>query len=240
MESVELIQRIWSQDPPYDLQGRVLDRAHQGRDHSGARRRLHAEAVPAGRTADLDLAREPEFADRAHRRAQGLGHHLGQHHPDLLGGDALGPATARPAREPASRRAASNWRVARNVMVAPTDAEARDHVFGEQGSNRYFYTYMREVLAAVGLLVILKPRPTCRTRRRPSRPSPRRRDLRLAQDRARQARRLPRAGRPVRHLADDRARLGRPNAGLGAPIDAAAGAGGDAEIPPARHGAGGG
>jgi len=52
-----------------------------------------------------------------------------------------------------------NWRVARNVLVAPSDSEAHDRVFGEQGSNRYFYTYLRAVLSRVGLLVILKPRP---------------------------------------------------------------------------------
>jgi alkanesulfonate monooxygenase SsuD/methylene tetrahydromethanopterin reductase-like flavin-dependent oxidoreductase (luciferase family) len=52
-----------------------------------------------------------------------------------------------------------NWRVARNVMVAPSDTEARDRVFSEQGSNRYFYAYMREVLSRVGLLSALKPRP---------------------------------------------------------------------------------
>ena len=53
-----------------------------------------------------------------------------------------------------------NWRVARNVMVAPIRiAEAQDRVFGDQGSNHYFFTYIREVLRSVGLLVILKPRP---------------------------------------------------------------------------------
>ena len=41
----------------------------------------------------------------------------------------------------------------------PSDSEADERVFGEQGSNRYFYTYLREVLSRVGLLVILKPRP---------------------------------------------------------------------------------
>src|SRR5215471_17266445 len=39
-----------------------------------------------------------------------------------------------------------NWRVARNVTVAASENEARDRVFSEHGSNRYFYTYMREVL----------------------------------------------------------------------------------------------
>ena len=32
-------------------------------------------------------------------------------------------------------------------------------MFGANASNNYFYTYMREVLNSVGLLVILKPQP---------------------------------------------------------------------------------
>jgi alkanesulfonate monooxygenase SsuD/methylene tetrahydromethanopterin reductase-like flavin-dependent oxidoreductase (luciferase family) len=52
-----------------------------------------------------------------------------------------------------------SWRVARNVMVAPSDAEAHERVFGAGGSNRYFFTYIRDVLARVNVLGILKPRP---------------------------------------------------------------------------------
>jgi alkanesulfonate monooxygenase SsuD/methylene tetrahydromethanopterin reductase-like flavin-dependent oxidoreductase (luciferase family) len=52
-----------------------------------------------------------------------------------------------------------NWRVARNVMVAPSDQEAQDRVYGPHGSNRYFFTYIRDVLHRVGILPILKPRP---------------------------------------------------------------------------------
>jgi hypothetical protein len=44
-------------------------------------------------------------------------------------------------------------------MVAPSDSEARDRVFSEQGANRYFYTYMREVLSRVGILSVMKPDP---------------------------------------------------------------------------------
>ena len=44
-------------------------------------------------------------------------------------------------------------------MVAPTDAEARNRVFGEHGANRFFFTYMRKVLGSVGLLSVLKPQP---------------------------------------------------------------------------------
>ena len=60
-------------------------------------------------------------------------------------------AAGKPAR-------GDNWRVARNIMVAPSEAEARDRVFSDKGANRYFYSYMREVLSRVGLLSALKPR----------------------------------------------------------------------------------
>jgi hypothetical protein len=44
-------------------------------------------------------------------------------------------------------------------MVAASDQEAHDRVFGDKGSNRYFFTYIRDVLHRVGILPILKPRP---------------------------------------------------------------------------------
>ena len=44
-------------------------------------------------------------------------------------------------------------------MMAASEAEARDRVFSAKGSNRYFYSYMREVLSRVGLLDSLKPDP---------------------------------------------------------------------------------
>jgi len=44
-------------------------------------------------------------------------------------------------------------------MMAASEAEARDRVFSAKGSNRYFYSYMREVLSRVGLLGSLKPDP---------------------------------------------------------------------------------
>jgi len=63
------------------------------------------------------------------------------------------------AAEAGKRPRGENWRVARNVMVADSDAEAHDRVFSAAGSNRYFYTYMREVLSRVGILSVMKPDP---------------------------------------------------------------------------------
>ena len=44
-------------------------------------------------------------------------------------------------------------------MVADSDAEAHDRIYAADGSNRYFYSYMREVLSRVGILSVMKPDP---------------------------------------------------------------------------------
>ena len=43
-------------------------------------------------------------------------------------------------------------------MIAPSDDEAHDRVFSAAASNTYFYTYLREVLNKVGMLILLKPK----------------------------------------------------------------------------------
>jgi alkanesulfonate monooxygenase SsuD/methylene tetrahydromethanopterin reductase-like flavin-dependent oxidoreductase (luciferase family) len=52
----------------------------------------------------------------------------------------------------------NSWRVARCMEVAPTDQEAKDRTFGEDGSNRYFFGYIRRVLGDGGLISVIKPR----------------------------------------------------------------------------------
>src|ERR1700704_5700955 len=90
VEAVDFIQRIWSQDPPYALEGEFW----QVRLKDGIIPELGVGFMPkpyqTPGTADLHLAREPELLLRAHRGAQGMGDDLRQHHPDLLGGEPLG------------------------------------------------------------------------------------------------------------------------------------------------------
>jgi alkanesulfonate monooxygenase SsuD/methylene tetrahydromethanopterin reductase-like flavin-dependent oxidoreductase (luciferase family) len=49
--------------------------------------------------------------------------------------------------------------VARNVIVAPSDAQAEERVFGQDAANRYFFTYLRTAIAKAGRLNTIKPRP---------------------------------------------------------------------------------
>src|SRR5262249_12695603 len=118
--------------------------------------------LSAGRAADLGFAGEPELRLRSHCRTQGLGHDLGQSDPDLRGGEPLAGLYGGVSRG----RDRAAWRAVgggapRGALAPPPPppAAAEERVSGEQGSNHYFYAYLREVLSAVGLLSILKPRP---------------------------------------------------------------------------------
>jgi alkanesulfonate monooxygenase SsuD/methylene tetrahydromethanopterin reductase-like flavin-dependent oxidoreductase (luciferase family) len=65
----------------------------------------------------------------------------------------------REARRQAGKTARSeDWRLSRLVIVAPTDAEAEERVYGERASNRYYCTYMRTALATAKRLYMIKPR----------------------------------------------------------------------------------
>ena len=135
-----------------------------------------------------------------------------------------------------------NWRVARNIMVAPSDARRRTACSARRRSNNYFFTYMREVLSSVGLLI--DPQAATRHARRRSAPpeaitaecvihgSPKTVLDKLVAFRERVG--------PFGGLLMTGLDWAGHEPGLGARIDAAAGPRGDAEVPPARHGAGGG
>ena len=158
MESIGMIQCIWSQDPPYDLEGEFWTV------------RLRDAIVPQlgigympkpfqkpGPPISISLA-SPNSSTARTAALQGWG---------ILSANIIPTYSvashwaiySKACAEAGKAPRGDNWRVARNVMVAPSDAEAADRVFGDMGSNRYFYTYMRQVLHKVGLLVVLKPRP---------------------------------------------------------------------------------
>jgi alkanesulfonate monooxygenase SsuD/methylene tetrahydromethanopterin reductase-like flavin-dependent oxidoreductase (luciferase family) len=157
MESIDMIQRIWSQDPPYDLKGEFWTVSLK----EAVIPELGIGTMPkpfrkSGPPISISLSsRDSPTARIAAQRGWGIisgnnvpSNAIGSHWQSYSNACAK---AGKPAR-------GENWRVARNVMVAPSDAEAHDRVFGDKGSNRYFYTYMREVLSRVGLLAVLKPR----------------------------------------------------------------------------------
>ena len=240
MESIALIQRIWAQDPPYDLPGEF--RSVQ----------LKEAIIPGlgiGFMPKPFQKSGPPVTMSVSSRNSPTARVAGQQGWGILSGNNM-PANAvathwqsygKACAEAGRTARSENWRVARNIMVAPSDAEARDRVFSRARIEPLLlHLYARGAVARrhpVGHEARSEHAGRRSHRRRHHR---RLHALRLAEDHARQARRLPRRSRPVRHAADDRSRLERTERSVGARLDAAPGARSDAEIPPARDGASGG
>jgi alkanesulfonate monooxygenase SsuD/methylene tetrahydromethanopterin reductase-like flavin-dependent oxidoreductase (luciferase family) len=158
MESVKIMQRIWAQDPPYDLPGEF--RSVQIKDAIIPNLGIGYMPKPYQKPY-------PPFTMSVSSRNSPTARVAGERGWGILSGNNM-PANAvathwqmysKACAETGQPARGENWRVARNVMVAESDAEARDRVHSEQGSNRYFYTYMREVLSRVGILSVMKPDP---------------------------------------------------------------------------------
>ncbi len=157
MESIGMIERIWAQDPPYDIEGEFwsvkLKDAIIPELGIGYMPKPYQKPGPP---ISMSVAsRNSPTARVAAQRGWGI------ISANNVPSEALGShweIYSKACAEAGKPARGDNWRVARNVMVAPGEAEARDRVFSDKGSNRYFYSYMREVLSRVGLLSALKPR----------------------------------------------------------------------------------
>jgi len=157
-ESITMIQRIWSQDPPYDIEGEFRNV------------RLKEAIIPQLGIGTMPKPFQkpgPPISTSLSSRDSPTARIAAQQGWGIISGNNV-PKSAiashwhtysRACTEAGRPAHGENWRVARNIMVAPSEAEARDRVFDAKGSNRYFYTYMREVLSRVGLLSVLKPDP---------------------------------------------------------------------------------
>jgi len=158
VEAVDFIQRIWSQEPPYALKGEFwtieIKDAIVGALGVGFMPKPYQKGGPP---ISVSLA-SPHSSSARTAALKGWGMISANIIPTYsvashweVYSKACGEAGIPPRGD--------IWRVARNVLVAPSDAAAHDRVLGDAGSNHYFFSYIREVLRSVGLLAILKPRP---------------------------------------------------------------------------------
>jgi alkanesulfonate monooxygenase SsuD/methylene tetrahydromethanopterin reductase-like flavin-dependent oxidoreductase (luciferase family) len=158
VESIKMIQQIWAQDPPYDFPGEFrsvsLKEAIIPKLGIGYMPKPFQKPGPPISTSLS--SRDSPTARIAAKQGWGI----------ISGNNVPSSAIAshwqtysKACLEMGVAPKGENWRVARSIMVAPSDAEARDRIHNEQGSNRYFYSYMREVLSRVGILSVLKPDP---------------------------------------------------------------------------------
>jgi alkanesulfonate monooxygenase SsuD/methylene tetrahydromethanopterin reductase-like flavin-dependent oxidoreductase (luciferase family) len=155
---VDMIEKIWTQDPPYRLKGEFWDIEIK----DAIMPELGVGFMPKpyqkpGPQICISLA-SPNSASARTAAQKGWG---------IISANIIPVYSVASHWQVYSKACAEfgrpangdNWRVSRNVLVARTDAEAEERVFGAEGSNRYFFTYIRDVLNRVGILPILKPRP---------------------------------------------------------------------------------
>jgi alkanesulfonate monooxygenase SsuD/methylene tetrahydromethanopterin reductase-like flavin-dependent oxidoreductase (luciferase family) len=158
IEAVRIMRQIWSQDPPYDIAGEFwnvrLTNNVIGDLGIGYMPKPYQKGGPP---TSLSLA-SPNSSSARTAALQDWGIISANIIPTYA--VASHWSIYSKARAEISKPASGeNWRVARNVMVAPTESEAYDRVYGEKSSHHYFWTYIRAALSGVGLLHLLKPRP---------------------------------------------------------------------------------
>jgi alkanesulfonate monooxygenase SsuD/methylene tetrahydromethanopterin reductase-like flavin-dependent oxidoreductase (luciferase family) len=157
VEAVDFIERIWSQDPPYELNGEFWNISVKEGINAGLGIGYMPKPFQKPRPPIFISLASPNSSSAKTAAQKGWGMISANIIPTYSVAShwkvysAACAAAGIPAR-------GDNWRVARNIMVAQSDAEAEDRVFGSQGSNSYFFTYMRDVLDSVGQLILLKPR----------------------------------------------------------------------------------
>ncbi len=158
VEAVGIMQKIWSQDPPYDIAGEFWN--VRLKNHVNAELGIGYMPKPyqkGGPPITLSLA-SPHSASARTAALQDWG---------IISANIIPTYSvashwaiySKACVELGKRPSGDRWRVSRNVMVAPTDAEAHDRVYGNEASNRYFFTYIRAALADAGILHVLKPQP---------------------------------------------------------------------------------
>jgi alkanesulfonate monooxygenase SsuD/methylene tetrahydromethanopterin reductase-like flavin-dependent oxidoreductase (luciferase family) len=156
LESMDIIARIWAQEPPYEFNGEFW--------RFGIRKAISRELGigfmpkplrPGGPPVCVAVSSPNSSTVRvAAQRGWGpissaLASHdvVASHWNDYA---ATCAAAARSAR-------GEDWRVVSYVLVAGTDAEARERVFAPDSSFRYTFGYLYEVLKRAGRLGNLKP-----------------------------------------------------------------------------------
>ena len=157
LESIDLILRIWAQDPPYDLQGEFwrikiekvivpeLGFGEMPKPYQQPHPPLHVSiGSPNSSTAAMAASRGWGMISGPAAPAYSIASHW-KVYADTCRAEGKVPR-------------GENWRISRNVIVASSDAEAQDRVFDEAASNRYFFNYIHIALTKAKRLITIKPR----------------------------------------------------------------------------------
>ncbi|MGZ3409622.1 MAG: LLM class flavin-dependent oxidoreductase [Xanthobacteraceae bacterium] len=161
VDSIEMIQKIWASDPPYEIEGKYW----KTRIKDSINAELGFGWLPKPyRKGGPPIAVPSSSADSPSVKVAGskgwgvitsaliAAQDVGNHWKLFREGASEGGRVADP----------NNWRVCRTVFVAATDEEARARAYSPESGYRHFFGNMHKVFAHIGRLGALKTRPDMR------------------------------------------------------------------------------
>lgn len=161
VDSIEMIEKIWASEPPYDFTGKYWKTQIKDTFNPGLGFGWLPKPYRKGGPPIVIPSSSPDSPSVKAAGARGWGVVTSQ----LIGVEGVanhwrmfreGCAEAGRAADP------KNWRVCRSVFVAATDEEARARVYSAESGYRHFFGHMHKVYTQIGRLGLLKSRPDMR------------------------------------------------------------------------------
>ena len=160
-ESIEMIERIWASDPPYEIDGtywqvRIKDTVNPAMNFGWLPKPYQKPrppiAIPCSTPDSASVAVAGRKGWSVISSALLSSDDLARHWTMYREGCAQAGREARGA----------DWRVCRTIHVAGSDEDARARVFHLESGYRQFYGHMHKVYRQLGRLGVFKPRPDMR------------------------------------------------------------------------------
>jgi alkanesulfonate monooxygenase SsuD/methylene tetrahydromethanopterin reductase-like flavin-dependent oxidoreductase (luciferase family) len=158
MESIDTILKLWQQDPPYRISGKhwnikvadtVIPELGVGY-FAKPYQRPHPPVLMTAMSPFSDSVKTAALRGWAPISANFCPEYvIASHWKKYKEGCEIA------GRKPVG----DEWRVARNIVIAESDSEARDRVMDPNGSNYYYFAYLWKVLLAVKYTAVMKADP---------------------------------------------------------------------------------
>lgn len=155
-ESMSTILKIWSQDPPYDIPGKhwpikltemlipELGVGQMGKPFQKPHPPIALSSMSPGSGSVSYAAKQGWIPVTANFSPESTV--ISHWQKYVEGCNAAG-------REPTGK----DWTVARNILIAESDAQAEDWLLDPKGSNIYYFDYLWEVLKRANYTIVAKP-----------------------------------------------------------------------------------
>jgi len=160
-ESIKTIKQIWSQEPPYEIPGKhwpiSIKEMIIPELSVGYMTRPYQQPHPPIALSSMS----PASGSVAYAATQGWSPISANFTPDstiISHWQKYVEGCEKVGREPTGE----DWRVARNILVGESDAQAEDWLLDRKGSNYFYFDYLFQVLKAADYTAVIKPDPQAR------------------------------------------------------------------------------